>query len=64
MSVSIPTVNAFCRKLDLVYVEEGIVNKEPIHWFLDFKNRRIHYSDTEIKTQLSSVNFPLGHNKE
>ena len=55
MSVSIPRVNAFCRKLDLVYVEEGVVNKESIHWFLDFNNRRIHFTDLEIETRLSDI---------
>ena len=64
MGVSIPTVNAFCRKLDLVYVEEGVVNKEPIHWFLDFNNHRVHFSDGEIELKLADLNFPVTSKQE
>lgn len=64
MGVSIPTVNAFCRRLDLVYVEEGVVNKEPIHWFLDFNNHRVPFTDLEIETKLSDIISPPDNSKE
>ena len=50
--MSIPTLNAFCRKYDLVFVEEGRVNGQEVYWFIDHQNQRRYYSASEIKDKL------------
>lgn len=50
--VDIPTLNAFCRKYDLIFVELGQVRKEPVYWFIDSNNHRCYYSAVEIEARL------------
>jgi len=51
--MTISLMNAFCRRYDLVYVEEGVIDHKPIHWFLDYNNERICFSDEEIENKLT-----------
>jgi hypothetical protein len=50
----IPTLNAFCRKYDLIFVETGRVHGDEVYWFIDFNNRRCYYSRHEIETRLET----------
>lgn len=50
--MSIADLNAFCRKYDLIYVEEGTHNGTPVYWFLDFQNNRRFYSAEEIHNKM------------
>lgn len=50
--VSTPTLNSFCRKFDLVFVETGQENGKEVFWFVDFDNRRRFYTEEEIVTKL------------
>lgn len=52
MSTTIQTLNAFCRKYDLVFVETGRMNGTDVYWFLDFNNERRYYSFAEIESKL------------
>lgn len=53
--MSIPTLNAFCRKYDLVFVEMGCVKGEEVYWFIDFNNERRYYSAAEIADKMKEV---------
>jgi hypothetical protein len=53
-TVSIPDLNAFCRKYDLVFMEEGRVRGDPVYWFVDFDNRKRYYTAAEIESKLGS----------
>lgn len=50
--MSIPTLNAFCRRYDLIFVENGRVRGDEVYWFIDFNNRRCFYTASEIETKL------------
>lgn len=50
--MSIPTLNAFCRKYDLIFVEMGRVSGADVYWFLDFNNQRTYYTAEEIEGRL------------
>jgi hypothetical protein len=51
--MSIPVLNAFCRKYDLIFVEMGRIRGDEVYWFIDFNNRRCFYTAPEIETRLS-----------
>jgi len=51
--MDISKLNCFCRKYDLIFVEEGQVKKELVYWFLDFNNTRRYYTSTEINEKLA-----------
>jgi hypothetical protein len=52
--MSIPTLNTFCRKYDLVFVEEGRVHGNDVYWFIDFNNKRRYYTSHEIELKLAN----------
>ena len=50
--MTITSLNAFCRRYDLIFVEMGRVKGEDVYWFIDFNNRRCFYSAPEIKNKI------------
>jgi len=50
--MSISFLNSFCRRFDLVYVEQGTKNGCPVYWFLDFKHERRYYTKEEIYSKM------------
>ena len=52
MHTPISELNSFCRCKDLIYVEEGVIEKKEVHWFLDSNNHRVFYTPNEISDVL------------
>jgi hypothetical protein len=50
--MTIPTLNAFCRRYDLIFVEMGRVNGSEVYWFIDFQHERRYYTAEEIKEKV------------
>ena len=57
MEMTVPVLNCFCRRYDLVFVEEGQVHEEPVYWFIDFDNQRRYYTDMEINDKLKDCHI-------
>ena len=58
MEMTVPALNCFCRKYDLIFVEEGRVEREPVYRFLDFQNNRRYYTAAEINCKIGSQTSP------
>jgi len=56
--LSIPIINAFCRKYDLIFVEMGRENKEDVLCFIDFKHDRRNFTPLEITSRMDG-SFPV-----
>jgi len=52
-TLNISTLNTFCRKYDLIFVETGRRDKEETYRFIDFNNKRRVYSSAEILDKIS-----------
>ncbi len=50
--VDIPTLNSFCRRYNMIFVEMGLVKGEDVYCFIDFKNGRAHFTADEIESKL------------
>ena len=50
--ISISTINAFCRKFDLVFMETGREDKKDVLRFIDFNNSRCTFTPDEITAKL------------
>jgi hypothetical protein len=50
--MTVPELNAFCRRYDLIFVEEGMDKGIPVYWFIDFQNERRFYSAAEINDKM------------
>jgi len=53
MMMSIPQINAFCRRYDLVFVEMGQVEGDKVYWFVDYNNDKRYYTAPEISDKLN-----------
>ena len=53
--MSVSDLNAFCRRFDLIYVEEGYERGTPIYWFIDFENHRRYYTKEEIESKMGML---------
>ena len=56
--MSISTLNAFCRRFDLVFVEMGMINGQDIFRFVDFRNAKVYFTDDEIMQKISDNQLP------
>ena len=54
-TVSISTLNSFCRMYDLVFVELGRVDGNDVYWFIDFENQRRYYTAAEISEKVGPL---------
>jgi hypothetical protein len=52
MEMTVPVLNCFCRKYDLIFVEEGQVKREPVYRFIDFQNQHRYYTAAEISDKI------------
>lgn len=55
MRMTVSDLNCFCRKYDLIFVEEGQVEKKPIYWFIDFQNNKRYYTENEIDEKIKDL---------
>jgi len=49
---TVETLNTFCRRYDLVFMEIGYAESEDVYWFVDFNNQKRCYSMPEIQDKL------------
>ena len=49
----IATLNCFCRKYDVVFVEMGRVKGNEVYWFIDRDNKRVYYTAPEIESKIT-----------
>ena len=52
MELTVPRMNEFCRRFDMIYVETGCVEGCEVYWFLDFQHERRYYTIEEIYSKL------------
>jgi len=50
--LKVATINTFCRKYDLIFVETGRRNNEETYRFIDYDNKNRVYSTSEILDKL------------
>jgi len=51
--MDIPTLNSFCRRYDLVFVEIGREQGTDVYWFIDYDNKKRYYTFGEIIDKLN-----------
>jgi hypothetical protein len=52
--MSVSSLNSFCRRFDLIFVEMGRCNGHEVYWFIDFNNDRRYYTKDEIRSKMDS----------
>ena len=52
------TMNSFCRRYDMVYVEMGRIGGVDVYWFVDFDNHRRYYTYDEILNKIRLASEP------
>lgn len=58
--VTIPELNVFSRKYDMVFIEMGRHQHNETYWFLDYKNKRTFFTAEEIRAK---IDLPLVQQK-
>ncbi len=51
-TLNVATLNVFCRKYDLIFVETGRRDKEETYRFIDYDNKTRIYSSVEIMDKI------------
>lgn len=52
--MEVGVINQMCRRYDLTYIETGMVDKQYGFWFLDYNNKRIFFTEDEVKLKVSA----------
>lgn len=59
MALKATKMSRFCRLAELAYVETGKLGEQPGHWFLNFKGKRLFFTDDDIHTRLERRKMTL-----
>lgn len=59
MALKASKMSRFCRIAELAYVETGKQGDRAGHWFLNFKGKRLFFTDEDIHTRLERRKLTL-----